>query len=91
MALIPSRLLGDLWHGRADLWRVVHGRLECLGLAMKDKESYPNRADLLPCEVIAKELGVSRQSVANIEAKALAKLKRELAKRGYQLEDFFRE
>ena len=61
-----------------------------MGLALNEKKTTPNRGDFT-ADVIAKELGVSRQSVANIEAKALKKLKRELAKRGYQLEDFFRE
>ena len=46
------------------------------------------QADMTQQEV-ADALGTTRAAVADIEKRALRKLKRELEKRGYKMEDFF--
>ena len=52
------------------------------------KRDRPIQADMTQQEV-ADALGTTRAAVADIEKRALRKLKRELEKRGYTLEDFF--
>ena len=46
------------------------------------------QADMTQQEV-ADALGTTRAAVADIEKRALRKLRNELAKRGYTMEDFF--
>lgn len=38
---------------------------------------------------MADELGVSRAAISDVEKRALSKLKKELEKRGFTIEDFF--
>ena len=52
---------------------------------MRDR---PMQADMTQQEV-ADALGTTRAAVADIEKRALRKLRHELAKRGYTMEDFF--
>ena len=52
------------------------------------KRDRPIQADMTQQEV-ADALGTTRAAVADIEKRALRKLKRELEKRGYSLDDFF--
>ena len=52
---------------------------------MRDR---PMQADMTQQEV-ADAMGTTRAAVADIEKRALRKLRNELAKRGYTMEDFF--
>ena len=52
------------------------------------KRDRPIQADMTQQEV-ADALGTTRAAVADIEKRALRKLRNELAKRGYTMEDFF--
>ena len=52
------------------------------------KRDRPIQADMTQQEV-ADALGTTRAAVADIEKRALRKLKLELQKRGYTLHDFF--
>jgi DNA-directed RNA polymerase sigma subunit (sigma70/sigma32) len=52
------------------------------------KRDRPIQADMTQQEV-ADALGTTRAAVADIEKRALRKLRNELTKRGYTMEDFF--
>jgi transcriptional regulator len=52
------------------------------------KRDRPIQADMTQQEV-ADALGTTRAAVADIEKRALRKLKRELEKRGFTMDDFF--
>ena len=52
------------------------------------KRDRPIQADMTQQEV-ADALGTTRAAVADIEKRALRKLRNELRKRGYTMEDFF--
>lgn len=52
---------------------------------MRDR---PMQADMTQQEV-ADAMGTTRAAVADIEKRALRKLRNELTKRGYTMEDFF--
>lgn len=52
------------------------------------KRDRPMQADMTQQEV-ADALGTTRAAVADIEKRALRKLRNELTKRGYTMEDFF--
>jgi len=52
------------------------------------KRDRPTQADMTQQEV-ADAWGTTRAAVADIEKRALRKLRNELAKRGYTMEDFF--
>jgi transcriptional regulator len=52
------------------------------------KRDRPMQADMTQQEV-ADALGTTRAAVADIEKRALRKLRNELSKRGYTMEDFF--
>ena len=52
------------------------------------KRDRPIQADMTQQEV-ADALGTTRAAVADIEKRALRKLRNELSKRGYTMEDFF--
>jgi len=55
---------------------------------MQDKRNKPPQADMTQQEV-ADALGITRAAVADIERRALNKLRNELRKRGITLGDFF--
>ena len=55
---------------------------------MHDKKNRPPQADMTQQEV-ADAFGVSRAAIADIEKRALRKLRNELKRRGYTLKDFF--
>jgi len=55
---------------------------------MHDKRSRPPQADMTQQEV-ADAFGVSRAAIADIEKRALRKLRNELRRRGLTIQDFF--
>jgi DNA-directed RNA polymerase sigma subunit (sigma70/sigma32) len=55
---------------------------------MQDKKNRPPQADMTQQEV-ADAFGVSRAAIADIEKRALRKLRNELRRRGITMQDFF--
>lgn len=47
-----------------------------------------NRMYAMTQQEVADKLGMSRPNLGSIEARALVKLRKELEKRGYKMEDF---
>lgn len=56
----------------------------------KLKENHEVKLHELTYADIGREIGIHRNSVADIEQRALKKIKHRLEQKGYKLEDFFK-